>query len=317
MGQVTEVSGRGIGLDVVQEVVGRLKGNVVLRGEQGRGTTLELCVPISLSSLPALVTEVEGAAVSVPLDAVRGSLHLAEGDIARSAENDSIVYEGRLVPFIPLASLLGRKSFRGRSHKFWSAVVIQSESDLAALGVDRLLGITDVVVRPLSSWITADPIVAGAALDRRGHPQLVLDPTGVMAAARVRPGGAAETAVSRPPVLIIDDSLTTRMLEQSILESAGYHVDLAVSGEEGLAKARGRKYGLFVVDIEMPGIDGFEFLRQTQSDPVLHDIPSILVTSRSSAEDQHRGKELGARAYVVKSEFDQSYLLKTLRDLIG
>jgi len=107
------------------------------------------------------------------------------------------------------------------------------------------------------------------------------------------------------------------MLEQSILESAGYQVELAISGEEGIAKARSCKYGLFVVDIEMPGIDGFEFLRQTQSDPVLRDIPSILVTSRSSAEDQRRGKELGAHAYIVKSEFDQGFLLKTLRNLIG
>ncbi len=315
MGQVSEVSGRGIGLDVVQDVVRRLKGIVALSSEPGQGTTLELCVPVSLSSLPALMTDVEGSAVCLPLDAVRGSLHLVDSGIARSAENNSIVYEGRLVPFIPLARLLGRESSRGHSH--WSAVLIQAESDVVALGVDRLLGITDVVVRPLPSWIAADPIVAGAALDRKGHPQLVLDPTAVMVAARARPGGVVETTVSRPPVLIIDDSLTTRMLEQSILESAGYQVELAISGEEGIAKARSCKYGLFVVDIEMPGIDGFEFLRQTQSDPELRDIPSILVTSRSSAEDQLRGKELGARGYIVKSEFEQGFLLRTLRDLIG
>ncbi|MCI0418837.1 MAG: response regulator, partial [Acidobacteria bacterium] len=315
MGEVTEVSGRGIGLDVVQEVVRRLKGFVALRSEPGQGTTLELCVPVSLSSLPALVTDVEGSGVCLPLDAVRGSLHLVYGDIARSAENNSIVYEGRLVPFVPLARLLGRESLRAHSH--WSAVMIQAESDVVALGVDRLLGITDVVVRPLPSWIAADPIVAGAALDRKGHPQLVLDPTAVMVAARARPEGHVETTASRPPVLIIDDSLTTRMLEQSILESAGYQVELAISGEDGIAKARRRKYGLFVVDIEMPGVDGFEFLRQTQSDPMLRDIPSILVTSRNSAEDQLRGKELGAHAYIVKSEFDQGFLLKTLRDLIG
>jgi two-component system chemotaxis sensor kinase CheA len=317
MGQVTEVAGRGIGLDVVREVAARLKGSVALRSEQGLGTTLELCVPMSLSSLPALVTDAGGVAVSVPIDAVRGSLLVRDGDITRSADGDSIVYKDRLIPFIPLARLLGKNSQGSRSRKSWSAVVLQSESDLTALGVDRLLGITDVVLRPLPSWLGADPIVAGAALDAKGHPQLVLDPAGLMAAVRALAGGVAERPVSRPPVLIIDDSLTTRMLEQSILESAGYQVELAISGEEGLAKARSRKYGVFIVDIEMPGIDGFEFMRQVRSDPALRDVPSLLVTSRGAAEDRRHGEELGARAYIVKSEFDQGYLLKTLGELIG
>ena len=313
--RVTEVSGRGIGLDVVQEVTRRLKGAVALSSEKGQGTTLELCVPLSLSSLRALVTDVGGCEVCLPLEAVRGSIHLANNEIARSAENHSIVYEGRSVPFVPLARLLRRESLRKRSH--WSVVMFQGGSDLLGLGVDRLLGISDVVVRPLPSWIAADSIVAGATLDRKGHPQLVLDPLAVLAAARNGRGSIVEAAVSRPPVLIIDDSLTTRMLEKSILESAGYQVELAISGEEGIAKARGHKYGVFVVDVEMPGIDGFEFLRQTQSDPMLRHVPSILVTSRNSPEDQLRGKELGAHAYIVKSEFDQGLFLKTLRDLIG
>jgi len=312
---VSELSGRGIGLDVVQEVARRLKGVVALQSEQGRGTTLEISVPISLSSLPALVAELEGVAVSLPLDAVRGTSRLADSEISRSAGRNTIVHEGRLVPFIPLGRLLSRESLRGQRH--WSSVIIQAESDLMALGVDRLLGITDVVVRPLPSWVAADPIVAGTTLDNKGQPQLVLDPGAVIVAARAHTEGSVEPPLSRPPVLVIDDSLTTRMLEQSILKSAGYEVDLAVSGEDGLIKARDRAYGLFVVDVEMPGIDGFEFLKQTQLDPELRHIPAILVTSRNSAEDQLRGKELGAHAYIVKSEFDQGFLLKTLRDLIG
>jgi len=313
--RVTEVSGRGIGLDVVQEVARRLKGTVALSTEKGQGTTLELCVPLSLSSLRALVTDAGGCEVCLPLEAVRGSIHLASNEIARSAENRSIVYEGRSVPFVPLARLLRREPLRGRSH--WSVVIFQKGSHLVGLGVDRLLGISDVVVRPLQPWIAAAPMVAGATLDRKGHPQLVLDPLAVVAAARNGRGSIAEATVSRSPVLIIDDSLTTRMLEQSILESAGYQVELAISGEEGIAKARSRKYGVFVVDVEMPGIDGFEFLRQTRSDPMLRDVPSVLVTSRNSPQDQRLGKELGAHAYIVKSEFDQGFFLKTLRDLIG
>jgi two-component system chemotaxis sensor kinase CheA len=118
-------------------------------------------------------------------------------------------------------------------------------------------------------------------------------------------------------VLIIDDSLTTRMLEQSILESAGYEVEVASSAEEGLEKARTKEYGLFLVDVEMPGMDGFEFVSRTRADARLSSVPAILVTSRSAPEDRRRGEEVGARAYIVKGEFDQGYLLRMTRELAG
>jgi len=122
--------------------------------------------------------------------------------------------------------------------------------------------------------------------------------------------------VPRSPVLVVDDSLTTRMVEQSILESAGHQVEVARSGEEAMEKARTRPYSLFLVDVEMPGMDGFEFVSRTRGDPVLRDIPAVLVTSRSSPEDRIRGEQAGARAYIVKSEFDQGHFLQTIQQLV-
>src|SRR5690606_4315154 len=119
-----------------------------------------------------------------------------------------------------------------------------------------------------------------------------------------------------PPILVIDDSLTTRMLEQSILESAGYEVDLAVSAEHGLEKARARHYALFLVDVEMPGMDGFEFVTLTRADPELRKTPAILVTSRNEPEDFERGTKAGASDYIVKGEFDQNRLLATIERLL-
>jgi two-component system chemotaxis sensor kinase CheA len=116
--------------------------------------------------------------------------------------------------------------------------------------------------------------------------------------------------------MVIDDSLTTRMLDQSILETAGYEVHVATSAEEALEKARDADYDLFVVDVEMPGMDGFEFVARARSTPALSDVPCILVTSRNAPEDKRRGEEVGARAYVVKGEFDQAQLLQTIRRLI-
>jgi two-component system chemotaxis sensor kinase CheA len=164
----------------------------------------------------------------------------------------------------------------------------------------------------------ADTIVTGASLNAEGDPQLVLDPDGLVAAARLGRTPLDEVApTKRAPVLIIDDSLTTRMLEQSILESAGYEVEVAISGEEALEKARTKQFGLFLVDVEMPGMDGFEFVSRTQADAHLSAVPSILVTSRSAIEDRLRGEQVGARAYITKGEFDQRYLLRMTRALMG
>ncbi len=187
-----------------------------------------------------------------------------------------------------------------------------------ALGVDAIAAARSVVVQSVPEHAAALPTVSGATFNDAGKVELVLAPAGLVRAAQEAsrtPHAAAPPPLR--PLLIIDDSLTTRMLEQSILESAGYRVDLAVSGEDALEKARNKEYGLFIVDVEMPGISGFEFIQTTKEDPVLRDIPSILVTSRAHPEDKRRGNEVGARAYIVKSEFDQAQLLEVIRELLG
>jgi len=187
---------------------------------------------------------------------------------------------------------------------------------LAAIGFDRLIGTETALVRALPPLAPASKVVHGATLDSAGDPQLFLDPAGLVEAAkgahrRIRPQASAAAAV-----LIIDDSLTTRMVEQGILESAGYAVQLAKSAEEALELAHSQRYDLFLVDVEMPGMDGFEFITRTRADPILRNIPAVLVTSRASAEDRRRGEECGARAYIVKSEFDQDHFLKTIQQLV-
>jgi two-component system chemotaxis sensor kinase CheA len=226
-------------------------------------------------------------------------------------------HEGAAVRFVPLARLLGRPAPRIRKRRAWSAVLVTSGERVVALGADRLLGTSEVVVHPLPRFVGAHPAVAGAALDDDGTPRLVLDPAGLVAAAEAE--GAPEEAGPSPgtaPILVVDDSLTTRRLEQSILESAGYEVELAASAEEALDKAAARRFGLFVVDVEMPGMDGYEFVRKTRADPRLAATPALLVTSRGAPEDRRRGMEAGARGYIVKSEFDQGRLLATIRELM-
>lgn len=314
-GTVTEVAGRGIGLDVVREAAERLGGEVGVHTDTGRGTTVELIVPLSLASLDALVVEAAGISAAIPLDAVRRTLRVAAGDIARTAQGESILHDGKAVPFVPLHRMLGGTA-SPTDGQSWSAVILESSEGTAAVGVARLLGTTNVVLRPIPEFAPATAVVAGASLDAEGTPQLVLDPDGLVAEVRRAGAPPSEPESPRVPVLVVDDSLTTRMLEQSILESAGFEVGMAISGEEALQEARRKRYALFLVDIEMPGMDGFALIERMRADPALRDIPAILVTSRDSSQDRRRGEDVGAQGYIVKSEFDQGEFLARIRQLV-
>lgn len=312
---VTEVSGRGVGLEMLGATVKHLKGDVVVKSEPGQGASIEVLVPLSVSSTSALVLDAGGMSVSLPLDSVRRSLRLVDREIARTPDGDSIRCEGKVLPFVPLAQALGRKAIRRPAA--WSAVVVQSGPRAVAVGVDRVLATTQIVVRPLPKLLDAMPLVSGVSIDAEGHPRLVLDPVGLVSlgsSGMRRHGGT--TIVRHKPILVIDDSLTTRMLELSILETAGYEVELAASAEEGLSKAQAQSYSLFVVDVEMPGMDGFQFVERTRKDPVLQKVPAVLVTSRCAPEDFRKAEAVGASGYIVKGEFDQDKLLQTIRRLL-
>ena len=315
---VTEVAGRGIGLDVVRDVADQLGGEVTVRTEAGRGATIELVLPLALLSLHGLVVEAAGTVATVPLDAVRTCVRLPAEQATAAAVTGKLAHDGEALPFLPLARALYAGTTVPEGGGSAVAVVVRSGEESVAVGVDRLTGTSTLVVRPLPDLAPAAPVIGGVSMDLDGNPRLVLDAQGLVAeTARLGGGGTAPAAPPpRLPILVVDDSLTTRMLERSILESAGYEVDLAASGEEGLEKARSRRYGLYLTDIDMPGIDGFAFVSQTRADPELAGVPAILVSSRASAEDRARGAAAGASAYVVKGEFNQEELLTHIRRLV-
>jgi two-component system chemotaxis sensor kinase CheA len=274
-------------------------------------------VPLSVASFHALIVEASGGTMAIPLDAVRGSLRVTREEVIRTAQRESLCFDGETIPLAALPHAASAIHPSAGSLPRSSTVVVGGRTGVAAFTVDRVVGTAQIVMRPLPELAPAFGVVAGATLDAVGDPVLVLDPDSLVAGAQ-RPGAVTiEAAPSRVSVLVVDDSLTTRMLEQSILESAGYEVDLATSGEEALHKARLARYALFLVDVEMPGMDGFTLIERIHADPALQHIPSILVTSRSSPEDRQRGHDVGAQAYIVKSEFDQGVLLERIRRLVG
>jgi two-component system chemotaxis sensor kinase CheA len=289
---------------------------VSVRTGAGQGTTLEIVVPLTLASLPALLVEAGGVTAILPLDAVRGSLRVSPESIIRTAQGHSILYDGQSIPFVMLGRALAPDASSGRAMAS-SVVVVQGQGAAAGFGVDRIVRIANAMLRPLPDLAPAAPFVAGVSLNEEGVPRLVLDPDALVAMAHGALASSDVPGSTRPLVLVVDDSLTTRMLEQSILESAGYTVDVATSGEEALEKALANPYALFLVDVEMPGMDGFTFIERANAEPALRNTPSILVTSRNSPDDRRRGREVGAQAYVVKSEFEQGVLLEHIRGLLG
>jgi two-component system chemotaxis sensor kinase CheA len=314
---VTELAGRGVGLDVVRDTARRFKGDAEIRSELGRATSVEIRVPVSLSSLAALLVEVDGAVHALPLDAATAALRVPGEDVLRTGDRETIVVSEEAIPFVPLGRLLGSAK-TGDVRGSWSAVVLRAGGRRAAVGVDRILGTSETIVKPLPRLSGAAPLVMGASFDADGDPQLMLDGNALVEAACSARGPVQTVQASaRSPILVIDDSLTTRMLEQSILESAGYEVDVASSAEEALTKARSRRYGLFVCDVEMPGMDGYGFVTTTRANAELRETPVIMVTSLSTPENRQRGLDAGASDYIVKGEFDQARLLDRIRSLIG
>lgn len=322
--EVNELAGRGVGVDVVRDAAARLGGEIELRTEPGQGTSFSLIVPLRLAALEVMTVAVGGMVVALPMDAVRSAVRLSPQDVAASAEGHTIAYEGQAIPYAALGDALGVVT-QAQEHAHEkpahaqrvSALLIQTASGPAALAVDRILGTTHVTMRPTPELMPADPLVAGFSVDVAGLPQLVLDPDGLAEFARAARPKVQASGAPELPLLVIDDSLTTRMLEQSILESAGYTVHAAVSAEDGMVLARQQRYALFLVDVEMPGMDGFTFVERTRADPELQQVPAVLITSLSTPAHKQRGKDAGASGYIVKGEFAQPEFLDLVRRLVG
>ncbi len=317
--EIGELSGRGVGLDVVRDQVSRLGGEVATTSQPGRGSAFELTVPFQLTSTELLVLEHSSGLLGVPLGSVRSAARGDAGDDPESVDRVWIRVEAAAAPRVAIEDLLATgTSSTVPDRRTW--VVVDTATGPVALGARRLCGVRTEAVQPLPRLLEAPAWIVGAFLDEDGGPVPVLDPGALETGSLVRDGaGSAGTGTTdaRPTVMVVDDSLTTRMLEQTILESHGYRVVLACSAEEGLDLARRSPPDLILVDVEMPGMDGFQFLEVARGDEALQGIPAIVMTTRGSQDDRRRGMAAGARAYLVKTDFDEAAFLRTVGSLAG
>jgi two-component system chemotaxis sensor kinase CheA len=318
---ITDISGRGVGMDVVRTNIQELGGQVQIESRLGVGTTITLTLPLTLVTTRVLLVEIGDQMFGLPASGCRGSVW-AYPDGVRSIEGRAMLpYEGRLAPILRLADLLdvaGAQPFPSR-HRTPTVIIGSAQRPLALL-IDRLVDEREVVVKPLGALMERQRRFSGAIQLGDGRLVLLLNPMALAQTARgmalARPL-ARRDATHHSRLLVADDSFTTRELIRSILQSAGYEVTTAVDGLDALDKLRAASYDLVVSDVEMPRVDGFQLTSQIRRDLGLTDLPVVIITSLASETHRRRGLEAGAQAYIVKSQFDQGNLLETVRQLLG
>ena len=324
--EVSEVSGRGVGLDVVRTSLASVRGRVEVRSEPGAGTEFRLSVPITLAVLPCLVVEAAGRRYGIPMHSVVSGE--AAGWTGDYVEGQAVIrVRDQVLPVASLAWTLGTGDEAAVNGG--PAVVVASLTRRHAFQVDALLGQRDVVLKDLGRLLPRLDLLAGASVEPDGSILLVLDASGLVNQARwIRPGvrGAVESSpaqpaspasTGQPSLLVVDDTAVVRELERSILELAGYQVRTAGDGQEALAMLADAPADLVITDVDMPWCDGFELTRAIRAEPRLAGLPVVILTSKADDADRRRGLEAGADAYVVKGDFDQQALLEIVGRLLG
>lgn len=331
--KATTLSGRGVGLDVVKEKVERLKGTIEVTSEKNVGTKFTLRLPLTLSITDAILVKAGTTTYAIPLSSIIEIVRetkeekIKEGKetdmiMISSVENkEVVVVRKKLIPLVRLRDILNiQEEIFPKSGNF-PIIIVGSESQQLAILVDEIVGKQEIVVKPLSDFISKVDNIAGSTILGSGEVVLILDVLAIMNNAKKITHTEAKKAAERKStiktshILVVEDSLTTRELERSILEAAGYKVDVAVDGLEGLEKIKRHKYDLVVTDIMMPRMDGFELTRTLRGMPEYKDLPIIIVTTKDTIEDRRKGIEVGADEYFVKTKFDQAKFLSCVERL--
>jgi two-component system sensor histidine kinase and response regulator WspE len=323
---VTEISGRGVGLDVVQTMVKEVGGRVRVSSRQGYGTRFQLELPITLSVVRTLLVEIGGEPYAFPLARVDGALKLPKERIESLQGRQHFVHREEQIGLATAHQILeleGSSPSAGEA----SIVVLGDKGSRYGLVIDRFLGERELVVRSLDPRLGKVKHFSSAALMSDGSPVLILDVDDLKQSvenlasgqhlSRMISGTEAEAFKKRKQVLIVDDSLTVRELERKLLDSRRYRVDVAVDGMDGWNAVRTGHYDLVITDVDMPRMDGIELLKLIRNDSRLKTLPVMIVSYKDRQEDRSRGLEAGADYYLTKASFHDETLLQIVTDLIG
>ncbi|MFC3675358.1 hybrid sensor histidine kinase/response regulator [Ferrovibrio xuzhouensis] len=323
---ISEISGRGVGLSVVDEAVRRLQGTFRLATVAPSGTEATITVPLAAIGSRVLEVRCQGEAFAIPIHAVQ-RLHRLPVDAAQMADGaPAVALPGskELVPLVSLGYLLGldRDRVSATAGGMMAVILMRSGGAVAGIVVDELVSVEDAVIHGTEDTLPGHELLAGVVSLSGGNIISVINPSAMLKAAAEVPRHLSAAPVAAPQeshaplILVVDDSITTRTLERSILEAMGYRVKLGVDGRNALSLLVEERPDLVISDIEMPRMDGFELLYAMKNDERFSGIPVILVTSRDSDNDRRKGLTLGASAYIVKQSFDQRQLIEAVEQIL-
>lgn len=324
---VSEVSGRGVGLDAVQDMVRAVRGSLRLSQQPGSGLHFQMELPLTLSVVRTLLVEVSGEAYAFPLGHVQRAVAVRRDEIEQVEQHQHFRHHGRPVGLVSAAQLLQRPETPAREADTVPVVIIGEHERTYGIAVDRLLGERMLVVQPLAQALGKIKDIAAGSLTDDGTPVLIFDVEDMLRSVeklvsdgrieRVRQAAAGTADGRRRRVLVVDDSLTVRELERKLLAGRGYDVAVAVDGMDGWNVLRAEPFDLVITDVDMPRMDGIELVTRIRGEPRLAQLPVMIVSYKDREQDRERGLEAGADYYLAKGSFHDTALLDAVRDLIG
>lgn len=324
---VTEVSGRGVGLDVVRTNVEMLKGSIQVESKPGLGCAIRVQLPTTLATAHVLIVAVMGISYAIPVESVQMARFIAPNEIFTIEGRDTILLDSQPVSIARLADLLelgiGDPELAiAHSQSSTPCIILKVGDEKVGLMVDALVDEQDVMLKPQSQLLKRVRNVSGATILGTGEVCMVLNPQDLIKSVRKQAVSAAAlptpnlTPSRKQVILLVEDSISTRTQEKRILEGAGYEVVTAVDGLDGWNKLKTRSFDAVVSDVQMPNLDGLSLTNKIRQQKEYTELPIILVTSLASDEDKRRGAQAGANAYITKGTFNQEVLLDTLRRLV-
>ena len=322
---MTEISGRGVGLDVVQSIVKAVGCSVRVAAQHGRQTVFTLQLPITMSVIRALLVDIAGEPYAFPLTRIDHILHVPQSTIRTVEVRQYFDRDGTAVGLVMAAQILELDG--PPPGELMPVVVISDRGQQFGMIVDAFLGERDLEVRPLDTRLGKVTDINSASLLENGAPVLIVDVEDLVRSidnvlmgrrlSRVEFEKLAEESRPRKRILVVDDSITVRELERQLLQSRGFAVDVAVDGMDGWNAVRGSLYDLIVTDVDMPRMDGIGLVSLIKADPARREIPVVIVSYKDREEDRLRGLDAGANRYLTKSSFHDETFVDTIVDLIG
>jgi two-component system chemotaxis sensor kinase CheA len=318
-----ELSGRGVGLDAVRTNIERLHGTVTVESRQGVGTSFVIVLPLTIYVVHSLLLGVGEDQFAMPISSIQRILRISAAEVLEVERTHAIIVDGRPIALVPLASLLGLPVELPPPPERIPVLVIGIGETRCALAVREIVSDQTVLAKNLEPPLVRVRNIAGATILGDGRVVLMLNPIDLLRSASGRDADRFRALLprveNRPKLrlLLVDDSFTTRALERSVLEVAGFDVVAVADGHEALGALELESFDIVVSDVSMPGMTGLELCETIRQNDRLRRLPVVLVTSLGSEEDRMRGMSVGADAYIVKSEFDHEVFVKTVNELVG